>query len=367
MKRAWCLALFLPLAASAQTTNDPIRNASGTAANPAWLAAPVTTRGNWMTTFDGAVFLTTVSQTGPAVQQHDTFSTNWLAVAAERRVGGNGFVLFRLRGSLEPMTIKSEGYPQLFQRISPESGGPLVDRMRAQDLVSEAAVQIGYRTSATSYAHLYIGAVGDPALGALPYAVRPSSEDFAEGPFAYDVQESIHNATRVATAGFSSQAVAIDGSVFHHSVTTGDHSSIDDGDIDSWSARVTINPIGRLSFQASHGSLGDAKVKVNSASASYGTRAAAFSAIWTEVGGRRSIAAELAGHIRITTLMVRGENVEGQDRTHVTAGAIVDFMHRTAYRAGVGVNIDYHTNTKPLTSVYGHKPQSIYLFARVRR
>ena len=367
MKRALCLVLFLPFAALAQTANDPIRNASGTASTPAWLAAPVTARGNWMTTFDGSVFLTTASQTGPAVQEHDTFSTNWLSAAAQRRLGDSAFVLFRVRGSLEPMTIKSEGYPQLFQQISPRSGGPLIDRMRAQDLVSEAAVQLGYRTTANSYAHIYIGAVGDPALGALPYAVRPSSREFAEGPFAYDVQESLHSATRVATAGFSSQMIAIEGSAFHHSVTTGDHSSIDDGDMDSWSARVTVNPIGRLSVQASHGSLGDAKVKVNSASASYGSQAAAFSAIWTEVGGQRALAAELLGRIRRTTLMVRGENVEGQDRTHVTAGAIVDVMQRSPFRAGIGINVDYHTNTKPLTAVYGHKPQSIYLFARVRR
>ena len=238
--------------------------------------------------------------------------------------------------------------------------------MRPHDLVGEAAVQVGFRPSTSTLLHVYAAAVGDPALGALPYMVRASSEEFAEGPFAYDVQESLHSATRVATLGFSSQPFAIEGGVFHHSVTTGRHTTIDDGNIDSWSARVTINPFGPFSLQASHGALGDANIKVNSASASFGSQSAAVSAIWTEVGEQRSMAVEALGRISITTLMARAENIKAQERTHVTIGAIVDFARRSAMRAGIGVNVDYHTRTKQLSSAYGHKPQSIYVFARVR-
>lgn len=365
MKSALAALLLFPLAALAQTA-DPIRNASGTASNPGPLSASISTHGDWKTLFDGAVFLTNVSQKGPAVQQRETFSTNWFAGAAERSLGSNGLVLFRVRGSLEPLTIKEEGYPQLFQTISPNSGGPLVDSMRAQDLISEAAVQLAYRTSDTSYAHIYLGAAGDPALGALPYVVRASSEEFAEAPFAYDLQESLHSATRVATIGFMSQPVAIEGGVFHHSVTTGRHSSISDGNIDSWSARITLNPMGNFSLQASHGVLGDDNVKVNSASASYGTQKAALSAIWTEVGGQRSTAVEALGRVSFVTLMARAESIKAQDRTHVTFGVIADLARRTSYRAGIGVNVDYHTRTRPLTPIYGHKPQSTYVFVRVR-
>jgi len=33
---------------------------------------------------------------------------------------------------------------------------------------------------------------------------------------------------------------------------------------------------------------------------------------------------------------------------------------------GVGVNIDYRTKTRELEDVYGHKPQGIYTFVRIR-
>jgi len=140
MRRTLCLLLFLPLAALAQSSDDIsfqrtflLRNASGTAANPGPVPhhPHLVVNGDWSVYFEGAAFLTSVSETGPAVQEHDTFSTNWLAGAVQRSIGSRGLVLFRVRGSLEPLTIREEGYPQLFQRISPASGGPLVDAMRA--------------------------------------------------------------------------------------------------------------------------------------------------------------------------------------------------------------------------------------------
>lgn len=367
MRRALCLLLFLPTIAFAQTGDLLLRNASGTAANPGTSPHRVFTSGDWAWYLEGAAFLTSVSEKGPAVQRHDTFSTNWLAAAAQRSIGSRGLVLFRVRASAEPMTIKSDGYPQLFQRISVDAGGPLVDAMRAQNLIGEAAVQVAWRATASSYAHLYLAPVGDPAVGALPYAVRASSEEFAEGPFAYSVEEPVHSATRVITGGFTSSVIAIDGGVFHHSVTTGRHSSIDDGNIDSWGARVTLTPVRNVSLQASHGSLGDAKTRVNSASLSLGGESGALSAIWTELGGSRSMSLEALGRVSRNTFMARAENNKQEARTHVTVGYILDLADRGGYGAGVGVNIDYHTRTRPLTPVYGHKPQSIYLFARLRK
>src|SRR5438552_7866764 len=249
MRRLLCLLLFLPTIALAQTSDLLLRNASGTAANPGVSPHHVVANGDWSGYVEGAAFLTSVSEKGPAVQRHETFSTNWLAAAAQRSIGSRGLVLFRVRGSAEPLTIKSDGYPQLFQRISRDAGGPLVDAMRAQDLIGEAAMQVAWRATASSYAHLYLAPVGDPAIGALPYAVRASSEEFAEGPFAYSVEEPVHGATRVITGGFTSSVIAVDGGVFHHSITTGRHSSIDDGNIDSWGARVTITPVRNVSLQ----------------------------------------------------------------------------------------------------------------------
>src|SRR2546422_9873121 len=93
---------------------------------------------DWPSFFDAAAFGSYVTETGPKKPQSRAFSTNWMIVGTEREIG-KARVLGRARFSLEPLTIPKEGYPQLLQVVSPESGGPLVDHMRAHDLVEEVA------------------------------------------------------------------------------------------------------------------------------------------------------------------------------------------------------------------------------------
>ena len=57
---------------------------------------------------------------------------------------------------------------------------------------------------------------------------------------------------------------------------------------------------------------------------------------------------------------------EKRRTTHFTIGYIFDIFNRPTWRAGFGANVDYHTQTHELTATYGHKPQTIYAFFRVR-
>jgi hypothetical protein len=41
-------------------------------------------------------------------------------------------------------------------------------------------------------------------------------------------------------------------------------------------------------------------------------------------------------------------------------------MARAGIRAGIGFNFDYHTQTRDLEDIYGHKPQTLYVFGRIR-
>lgn len=362
-----------------------LRNVSGTAFNPGPTPhhAILSTSGVWTSFFEGTAFAAHASQSGPSAQQsHPLFSTNWVAAGAQRQVGQRGVVMFRVRGSFEPLTVPTDGYPQLLQSVSAESGGPLLDRMRAQDMIGEAAVDMALRLTTASYVHLYAGAVGDPALGAVPYAQRISSEEFVESPFAYDVQEMAHLATRVVTVGAGGTIATVEGSVFHHSVTTGRHSSVEDGNIDSWSGRLTLTPTRNFSLQVSQGSLGDTKRKVTSGSATYATDRVASSAIWTRRESDvtpltlSSFAFELLLKGARNTFMARAERVDDplspnqslfvNPRTHLTFGYLLDFLKRGSYRAGLGINIDYHNSYRTLPAYYGHKPQTIYTFVRVR-
>ena len=325
---------------------------------------------DWRVFSRGALFLTYVTETGPKKPEKRGFSTNWLIVGAER-ASGRGSILFRGRFSAEPLTVPDKGYPQLLQYVSAVSGGPLLDHMRAQDAVQEVAVQVWWRAL-----RLYAAPVGEPALGATPFAQRKSSVDFAEAPFAYDVQESFHAGTRVVTAAIATDPFTLEGGVFHASHTTGRHSSINDGVIDSWSARATIHPAKRVALQLSHGRLGHEKRKVTSASISYEGEVLAASAIWTRREPLTAISLETSIRLGAATLLGRAENVDrpagvfdltAQKRvTHLTLGYLFDVIRRDNFRSGIGVNIDYRTNTKSLQAQYGHKPQGIYTFIRIR-
>ena len=311
------------------------------------------------TFFDGAVFGTYVTETGPQRPEHRAFSTNWFIVGAEHDFTRRASILGRARFTFEPFTIPLEGYPQLLQSISPRSGGPLTDHMRAHDLIEEVAVGLEWRPI-----QLYLAPIGEPPLGAEPFAQRPSSIDFAEAPFAYDAQESFHLATRVASVALTSKIADIEYGVFHASQSTGRHTNIDDGDIDSWSARLTIAPQSKLSAQVSNGRLMEAKRKISSASASYDGGVFAASAIWTKNDDLTAYGLEMTIRLGAGTIVGRAENI--RQRTHTTVGYIFDIVRTHTQRAGVGINIDYHGNTRALEPVYGHKPQSVYTFVRWR-
>jgi len=321
------------------------------------LAAPAFAQ-EWHSFFDAAAFGSYVTETGPKKPQSRAFSTNWLIVGTERSVG-KGRILGRARFSLEPLTVPKEGYPQLLQVVSPESGGPLIDHMRAHDLVEEVAFGFDWKPI-----QIYLAPVGEPPLGAEPYAQRSSSLDFAEAPFTYDVQESFHRATRVAAAAVTSRFADLEYGVFHESISTGRHTNIDDGSIDSWSARLTIAPESRLSAQISTGRLGDAKRKVSSGSISYHGSVMASSAIWTKVAGRTAYGLETTVRYWRSTVMARAEDIDR--RKHFTVGYIFDVLMRPKHRTGIGIDIDYHSNTRALERIYGHKPQTIYTFVRWR-
>jgi hypothetical protein len=328
----------------------------------------------WSTFGRGAVFGTYVTQTGPAQPERLLFSTNWFEGGVQRSLGTDASIELRGRGSLEPITIPREGYPQLLQYVSASGGGPLIDHMRAQDFVQELAMRLKWR-----FLRLDLAPVGDPPLGTTSFEQRASSLDFAEAPFAYDIQESFHLATRMAGLAVDTQRFAVEGAVFHASVTGGRHATIEDGKVDSWSGRITFHPVEHLAIQASRGSLGDAHRIVTSGSIGYEGRVVAASAIWTRrdtdaINALTAYGIELALRGARNVLSLRVEDVDRPAGTiyptlrrtaHLTIGDIVEVMRTRGLRTGIGVNIDYQTQTHELTR-YGHKPQSIYTFIRVR-
>jgi hypothetical protein len=191
------------------------------------------------------------------------------------------------------------------------------------------------------------------------------------------------------TGGFATRWITFEASVFHDAVTSGRHTSIEDGAIDSQSARVTLTPTPNFALQVSRGKLGDANERtVTSASIAYGGPAVAVTALWTRrepQGTLASLAPQTAYSIELAlrgtrnTFLARAEWVDRpagfpvvvneltvERTTHATAGYIFDFIARPTFRLGAGVSADYHTQSHELPAEYGHKPQSVYAFVRVR-
>lgn len=382
------LSLLLSAAALAQSV-DPLRNVSGTTSNPGFNPWVTSDAGGW-TFFHGFdAHVTYTSQTGPEEQENDIMSTNWFGAGAQLALGDRAFVLARGRVSLEQYTLPEDGYLQFFQYVSDEDGDPLyVDRMRPKDVLGEAAVQLGWRPTNASLVSVYGALVGQPALGPPPAELRSSGVDFAEAPFAYDIQETYSDSTSVVTAGVSTRWIALEASAFHDAFTTGDDTEIDTGDIDSHSARVTLMS-NNFSLQVSRGELGEdlAQRTVTSGSISYAAPMLAVTALWTRREHESLRAAETAYGFELalrgsrSTFMVRAEHVDRpagfpfielpvgvtvHSATHFTGGYIFDFIAGGRYRVGAGVNIDYRTQTRELEEVYGHKPQGIYAFIRAR-
>ncbi|HYK02025.1 MAG TPA: hypothetical protein VE974_09725 [Thermoanaerobaculia bacterium] len=380
------LSVLLSTTAFAQGL-DPMRNVSGTTANPGPSLWVPSSPGGW-TFFHGFdAHVTYLSQTGPEEQENEVFSTNWLGAGVHRNIGDRAFILARGRVSLETTTIQEDGYPQFFQYVPGELDP--TDRMRASDLFGEAAVQIGFRPTQTTLISLYGALVGQPALGAAPAQLRQSGIDFAEAPFAYDIQETYADSTSVVTAGFATSWIALEASAFHDAATTGDHTDLATGDIDSHSARVTLMSPNAM-IQVSRGELGEdfAQRTVTSASFTYNASMIAATALWTRreyeedaFASETAYGLELALRGSRNTFMVRAEHVDRpsgfpfpnlpvgltvEPATHFTGGYLFDFIAGGRYRAGVGVNIDYRTQTRDLEEIYGHKPQGIYTFVRFR-
>ena len=317
-----------------------------------FLAAPLAAQ-EWRFFGRGAVFGIYTTETGPAQPRKQLFSTNWLEGHAERSFGRSSIEL-HARVTAEPATVPDEGYPLLLQYVS-RTGA---DRMPAHEFLEDAGVRLWLRAL-----RLDAAVAGTPPLGAEPYRQRSSSIDFPTAPFSYDVAESFKFARRVAGAAIDTRPLMVEGAVFHAGTTN--------GNIDSWSGRVTLRPMDAVSLQVSHGKLGDAKEPVTSASATWSAARFAATALWTKRDQLVAYGVEGALRGRRNTFMAR---IESADRpagaigplqrrtTHISLGYIFD----VAKRIGLGVATDYHTATGHLTSRYGHKPQSVHFFMRAR-
>jgi hypothetical protein len=228
-------------------------SASGTSAEPNSTPTPMlmANRGLWMLMFHANVFVTDIQQSSPRGGDK-LFSTNWLMGMAQREVGPGVFTA-RVMSSLEPASISERRYPLLFQQGETAFGVPIADGQHPHDFIMELAALYDLKLGEKTLLSFYFAPMGDPAIGPTAYPHRASAFENPVGTLGHHQENSTHIADDVVTLGLTYRTVRIEASGFHGREPDEFRWDIDQGKIDSWSTRLTVQPGKNWSGQYSYG------------------------------------------------------------------------------------------------------------------
>ncbi len=225
---------------------------SGTTAEPNSTPAPMlmTMKGKWMLMFHGEAFVTRQQQTSPRGGDK-LLSTNWAMPMAQHWVGP-GLLTVRAMFSLEPATVSGRQYPLLFQQGETAFGKPIADGQHPHDFVMEIGALYDVKLSPKTLLSFYVAPIGDPAIGPTAYPHRASASENPVGTLGHHQQDSTHIVSDVVTVGLTHGIVRVEASGFHGREPDEFRWNIDQGKIDSWSTRVTVQPGKNWSGQYSY-------------------------------------------------------------------------------------------------------------------
>jgi hypothetical protein len=235
---------------------DLMNVSSGTSVNPeAWPMPMILTHfGSWNSTFMGDGFVVETQQSGPRGGDK-LYSTNWFMGTAEHRAGANGAFQLDLMLSLEPATVTGRRYPLLFQTGETAFGQPIVDGQHPHNFIMGLGVHYVVELGAKTKLEFYAAPVGDPALGPVAYPHRASAEELPEAPISHHWQDSTHISDDVVTVGVGYRKLKLEASGFHGAEPGENRWIVQQGAIDSWSARLWFFPAKNWAAQVSAGRL----------------------------------------------------------------------------------------------------------------
>jgi hypothetical protein len=225
---------------------------SGTSAEPNSTPVPMLMahKGAWALMFHANVFLTALQQSSPRGGDK-FFSTNWFMGMAQRSAGP-GVLTARAMLSLEPATVTDRRYPLLFQQGETAFGVPIADGQHPHDFFMELATLYDLKLGERNLLSFYFAPVGDPAIGPIAYPHRASAMENPLASLGHHQQDSTHIASDVLTVGFTHGMARIEASGFHGREPDEFRWNVDQGKIDSWSLRMTLQPGQNWSGQVSY-------------------------------------------------------------------------------------------------------------------
>ncbi len=377
---------------------DPLRmflmqQGSGTSLNPMSSPMYMVNRpwGGWNIMLHGLGFLADTQQSGPRGSDK-LFSPNWLMVAGDRGLAG-GRIQIRTMFSLEPATVTQRRYPELFQTGETAYGRPLIDAQHPHELFMELAVQYVRPLGEKTLLDLYFAPVGEPALGPGGFPHRASALALPVAPISHHWQDSTHIADEVVTAGVKHGMFRLEASGFHGQEPDENRWNIDHGGMDSWSARLWVEPGKNWAAQVSGGRLKNPEVSEpgdvvrTTASIAYNRPLAGGNWVSTVAWGRNHktatggntnswLAESLVRFREWNTITGR---VEVADKDELFAGEHAGVYRIQAYtvgylrefplipwlRTGLGASFSWYGVPSALDPVYGSRPVGGMVFLRV--
>lgn len=352
--------------------------------------------GDWMTMWH-ALFNGVYDHQGGPRGGHKTFLSGMWMGMAQRPLGDGTFGL-RAMLSPDPFMGKS-GYPLLLATGETADGRtPLVDRQHPHDLFMELAAIYSYNLSKNSSAFLYAGLPGEPALGPAAFMHRLGGMDIPEAPITHHWLDSTHITFGVVTAGLVVDKWKVEASAFRGREPDEHRFDFESPTLDSFSARVTYNPIQQLSMQVSAGRLHspeklepDINEDRVTASATY-TQPFGDNNLWstTLAWGRKMLQPgdTLDGFMlesalifqKTYTLFLRAERVDENELFHdvpgfegrvftvnkVSVGGIYDIPLHPNVKFGIGGLVSAYGIPSEIQPFYGHDPFSYMVFGRLK-
>jgi hypothetical protein len=352
--------------------------------------------GQWNVMLHGFGFAQFISQSGPR-GANQTGSLNWAMLMASRPLAGGTFQA-RTMLSLDPWSVTGRGYPLLLQTGETYGGALLYDRQHPHDFWMELGALYERPISKNLAISVYGGPSGEPALGPVAFMHRVSAMDDPIAPLGHHWQDATHISYGVATLGVFSRRWKLEASAFNGREPDERRFAMDSPKLDSYSARVTVNPSANWSATLGYGYLDspealDPTESVRRAVASllHG-RALAGGGQWSStlvVGANQhhgewssSTLIETEAVSGANTLMARaelttrtGENLdipslppdEAMRVAAVSVGYIRDFSKAFGMTTGIGVRTSVNFVPAQLEPHYGSRtPTGLMAFIRVR-
>jgi hypothetical protein len=361
----------------------------------------------WHFMQDAALFVMFNDQ-GSSRGETELKAPNWWMGMAQRTVG-RGTLTINLMLSLDPATVQSQGYSEIFQIGETYQGDPLIDHQHPHDFLMQAAAVYRLPVGGGFNATFAGGPVGEPALGPIAFMHRLSAFENPIAPISHHTLDSTHIAMGVLTGAVDRGPFQIEASVFNGREPDEQRWDLmDPGPLDSWSVRGWYRPSPSWSVQVSHGYLTEpdiseeGDVRRTTASASWirrnGDRWTAVTGGWgrnRKIGGDYNAFLLEATHDRIAGLIVygRAEAVQletdvlrfgvhtfegGRKKAHVVIPGSIDYLptwtlgaSRPVWKPGgwdfaASGDVTGYIVPSLLKPYYGDHPFSFHLYFRVR-